>query len=614
MIARLGIRAKLILASVVLMLLAGFVIERIGSRELEALMVERTMDHISGELRFAEDNVRRVCAEAGCKDVASVDKLADTLGELAGGRVTLIAPGGEVLGDSDLSLEEVKRAPNHGTREEVVEAIATGSGRSMRYSETVKQNLIYAAVRYSDPSQGIGIVRISVPLKGVDVTLARARLYLLAGVGAAIAAAIAMAALGAHMLTRPVRSLTEAALAMAGGNLEVHAPSHGTDETAQLGRALNRLSGELLASIEELRDERDLLASILDGMNEGVLVTDGDARIVLANRALRAMTLVGEGTIGKSVIEVIRNASLQEALDRAGSGNEAVVREVELSGLMPRKLLVRVSKLPSRKGGKERGNGMAADRGLIAVFHDVTDLRRLETIRTDFVANVSHELRTPITAISTAAETLLAGALAEPEEAAEFVDVIDRHAKRLKQLVDDLLDLSKIESKNYRLKLVEQDVVPAVTHVARLLEEPTRRRKVDLRIERPDGPLQARIDRRAMEQVLMNLLDNATKYAGEGARVVVTPSRLPSGGVELKVKDDGPGISPVHLGRIFERFYRVDAGRSRELGGTGLGLSIVKHLVELMNGTIDVESELGKGSTFIVRLPPSGERASRDRS
>ncbi|MBK9264262.1 MAG: HAMP domain-containing protein [Polyangiaceae bacterium] len=491
--------------------------------------------------------------------------------------------------------------------------MAAGSGQAARYSDTLSHRMIYAAHRFDEPGSNVAIVRLAVPLTDIDAAVTRARLYLIAGIGAAIAAAIFMSVFGAHLLTRPVRNLTQAALAMAGGDLEVHAPAQGTRETTELGRALNRLAKELLSAIEDLRDERDLLASILDGMNEGVLVTDGDARIVLANRALRAMTLVGEGTIGKSVIEVIRNPALHEALDAASKSNDAVVREVELSGILPRRLLVRVSKLASRRERPERGlSSQPSDRGLIAVFHDVTDLRRLETIRTDFVANVSHELRTPITAIGTSAETLLAGALSDPAEAAEFVDVIDRHAKRLCQLVDDLLDLSKIESKNFRLTLVEQDVVPIVAHVARLLEEPARKRRVDLRIERPDGPLLCRIDRRALEQVLMNLLDNALKYAGEGAHVVLASRQRPGGGVEISVSDDGPGISPAHLGRIFERFYRVDAGRSRELGGTGLGLSIVKHIVELMNGTIDVESELGKGSTFTVRLP-LGERASRDR-
>lgn len=613
MIGHLGIRAQLVIASVVLMLVAGLFIERLGTRALEELMIDRATDHLAAEIRLCEDAVTRRCAATTCTS-RELDAISDELGTLASARVTLIDREGVVLGDSQISFADLATTPNHASRTEISAAMDRGTGHSARYSETLGHRMIYAAHRFDGRASNVAIVRLAVPLTDIDSAVTRARLYLIAGVGAAIAAAIAMSVFGAHLLTRPVRNLTQAALAMAGGDLEVHAPAQGTRETTELGRALNRLAKELLSAIEELRHERDLLANILDGMNEGVLVTDGDGQIVLANRALRAMTLVGEGTIGKSVIEVIRNPALQEALDVASKSTDAVVREIELSGILPRKLLVRVSKLPSRKERTDRGlPNQTAERGLIAVFHDVTDLRRLETIRTDFVANVSHELRTPITAISTSAETLLAGALSDPEEATEFVDVIDRHAKRLCQLVDDLLDLSKIESKNFRLTLVEQDVVPIVAHVARLLEEPARKRRVDLRIERPDGALLSRVDRRALEQVLMNLLDNAIKYAGEGAHIVLASRARPGGGVEISVTDDGPGISPAHLGRIFERFYRVDAGRSRELGGTGLGLSIVKHIVELMNGTIDVESELGKGSTFTVRLPV-GDRASRDRA
>ncbi|HRI70758.1 MAG TPA: ATP-binding protein [Polyangium sp.] len=613
MIGRLGIRVQLVIASVVLMLVAGFIIERIGTRALEDLMIDRATNHLAAEIRLCEDAVLHRCEAAPCSS-KELDDLSDKLGKLASARVTLVSREGVVLGDSQIDFGDLATTPNHAERTEIAAAMTTGSGHSARYSETLQHRMIYAAHRFDEHPAHVAVVRLAVPLTDIDSAVTQARLFLIAGVGAAIAAAILMSVFGAHLLTRPVRNLTQAALAMAEGDLEVHAPAQGTRETTELGRALNRLAKELLSAIEELRDERDLLASILDGMNEGVLVTDGDARIVLANRALRAMTLVGEGTIGKSVIEVIRNPGLQQALDAAAKSDDAVVREVELSGILPRKLLVRVSKLPTRRDRQERGSAnQTTERGLIAVFHDVTDLRRLETIRTDFVANVSHELRTPITAISTSAETLLAGALSDPTEATEFVDVIDRHAKRLCQLVDDLLDLSKIESKNYRLTLVEQDVVPIVAHVARLLEEPVRKRRVELKIERPTGALLGRVDRRALEQVLMNLLDNAIKYAGEGAHIVLTSRARPGGGVEISVTDDGPGISPAHLGRIFERFYRVDTGRSRELGGTGLGLSIVKHIVELMNGTIDVESQLGKGSTFTVRLPP-GDRASRDRS
>jgi two-component system phosphate regulon sensor histidine kinase PhoR len=245
-----------------------------------------------------------------------------------------------------------------------------------------------------------------------------------------------------------------------------------------------------------------------------------------------------------------------------------------------------------------------AEHGTIVVFHDVTDLRRLETIRTDFVANVSHELRTPVTAISTATETLIGGALGDPAEAAEFVDVIDRHSKRLRQLVDDLLDLAKLEAKSFRLVLTDLEVRPILAHAISLTGEHGRRRKMTLTLA-PGDALRARIDRRGLEQVVMNLLDNAIKYAGEGAHVTVS-ARAEGDRVEIAVADDGVGISPAHLGRVFERFYRVDAGRSRELGGTGLGLAIVKHLVELMGGTVDVESEPGKGARFTLRLMASG--------
>ncbi|KYF51019.1 PAS domain-containing sensor histidine kinase, partial [Sorangium cellulosum] len=439
----------------------------------------------------------------------------------------------------------------------------------------------------------------------VDAAVWRSRRTLLIGMGAVIVVAISVGAATTFFITRPIRRLTRFALAMSEGDLATRAPLRGSGELRQLAHALNHLTSELSRSIAEVRTERDLLAGILDGMSEGVLVLDRDGRILLANRALRAMAALGEDVLGRSVIEATRNARLTEAIQLAGKRAEPVDVEVELGRTLPRRLLVRVSrrKSPACIGRDAHGadhDGVSAEPGLIAVFHDVTDLRRLETIRTDFVANVSHELRTPVTAISTAAETLQLGALKDPQEAAEFVDVIDRHAKRLRHLVDDLLDLSKIEAKSFRLSLADLDVAPAIEHVTHLLGESARRRRVTVTVDAAAVP-PARCDRRALEQVLMNLLDNAIKYAGEGAHVTVK-ARSVDQQVTIAVADDGPGIPPHHLGRIFERFYRVDAGRSRDLGGTGLGLAIVKHLVELMNGSIEVESAIGRGTRFTVHL------------
>ena len=422
-----------------------------------------------------------------------------------------------------------------------------------------------------------------------------------AAVFLAILAAAVAATFTALRARGPIRAMTLTAESIAAGDLaaRVHGDSEG--DIGRLGDALNHVAKDLSGSLIALRVERDLLAGILDGMGEGVLLVGRDERIVLANQALRAMALIGDDAVGRLVLEAIRNAALKEALDDARAGGEPVAREIELGRVPPRRLLVRASRLPAQDGSSK-------SRGVIAVFHDVTDLRRLETIRTDFVANVSHELRTPVTAISIAAETLLGGALADPADAAEFVGVIDRHALRLRHLVDDLLDLSKLEAKGYRLALADLDLGAVVAHTAALLEEPARRRRMTVTIE-PMADLKIRADRGAVEQVVMNLLENAIKYAGEGAHVALRAT-MREGHVELAVADDGVGIPAAHLGRLFERFYRVDAGRSRELGGTGLGLSIVKHLVELMGGSIHVESEPARGACFTIRFQPAGGAAS----
>jgi two-component system, OmpR family, phosphate regulon sensor histidine kinase PhoR len=412
---------------------------------------------------------------------------------------------------------------------------------------------------------------------------------------AAVAAAIG-AALTALRARGTIRAVTRTAESIAAGDLAARVPGDTDGDLGRLGDAINHVARDLSGSIAALRAERDLLAGILDGMGEGVLLVGRDERIVLANQALRGMALIGDDAVGRLVLEAIRSAALKEALDDARAGGEPAAREIELGRVPPRRLLVRASRLPAQEGESK-------PRGVIAVFHDVTDLRRLETIRTDFVANVSHELRTPVTAISTAAETLLGGALDDPTDALEFVGIIDRHALRLRHLVDDLLDLSKLEAKGYRLALADLDLGAVIAHTAALLEEPARKRRMSVKIEPTEG-LQVRADRRAVEQVVMNLLENAIKYAGEGAHVTLR-ARACGDHVELAVADDGVGIPSAHLGRLFERFYRVDAGRSRELGGTGLGLSIVKHLVELMGGSIRVESEPGRGACFTIRLQPA---------
>ncbi len=345
-----------------------------------------------------------------------------------------------------------------------------------------------------------------------------------------------------------------------------------------------------------VRAERDLLTGILNGMQEGVLVVDQegqDGRVLLINPALREMLLLHDGVVGQPLQQAVHHDELKQLLRRAASvrpGDEQVTGEIDVSGIRPRRLLVQASLLSGEP------------RSLLAVFVDVTDMRRLESLRRDFVANVSHELRTPVTAVRSAAETLRQAAVHDAQAVPRFIDIIDRNAERLQQLVEDLLDLSRIESRAYRLSPEPLHIGAVVQQVLPLFRERADKKRLALRTRIAPYLPPASADRHALEQVLTNLIDNAVKYCQEEAEITV---RAVADGEDLRVTvaDTGPGVEPRHLPRLFERFYRVDAGRSRDLGGTGLGLSIVKHLVEAGGGQISVQSVVGQGSDFSFTVP-----------
>jgi two-component system phosphate regulon sensor histidine kinase PhoR len=397
----------------------------------------------------------------------------------------------------------------------------------------------------------------------------------------------------ARRMSGAVGDLTAAVRRMSDGDLSVRTRLRGRDELADLGQSLDRLAGTLSRSVEELRSELDLHGRILDAMSEGVVVVDEAGRIVLLNPALRSMLLLGQDAVGKLLIETVRHAELHNLLVHArellDDQFEQVPVEIDLPGLKPRRVLVQAAPLSGD------------DHGLLFVFVDVTELRRLESLRRDFVANASHELRTPIAAVRSATETLLNGAVDDTVAATRFLDIIERNAVRLQSLVEDMLELSKLESNQFTLKREGVELDRIIPLVLSLFRERAEKKGVHLMAELDTVP-DVEADPRALEHVLSNLVDNAVKYCPSGSRIVVTASEDKGGKVKLVVSDTGPGIAPEHLARVFERFYRVDAGRSRELGGTGLGLSIVKHMVEAMRGTVAVASTVGKGSAFTVTL------------
>jgi two-component system, OmpR family, phosphate regulon sensor histidine kinase PhoR len=507
-------------------------------------------------------------------------------------RVTLIAPDGTVLGDSEVAPAELGRLENHRDRPEVRVALAGDVGRDLRTSASVGAALMYVALPVRDADRVVGILRLALPLSAVTSSYDEINRVMLAGGLVALAVAFGIGVFVAGRVTRPVVEMQAIARQMSEGQFAVRAPVRSEDELGALGRALNVMVLRLREQIANIEAERAKATAILDGMVEGVVAVDGQECILLMNERARAMFGVGSGRgDGKPFLEVIRNADLHEIFrtSRTAGG----VRHQELRLTHPAGRILRVTAVPLRLAGEEPG--------LVLVSDDVTELRRLEHVRTEFIANVSHELRTPLTAIQGYLETLLGGALDEPEHARRFVEIALRHTERLGRLLNDLTDLSNIELGKVSLRLAPTAVRPLVDSVLELVSAKARDGEVALHAEVSET-VTVLADHDRLLQILINLADNAVKYTPAGGAVTLRAHATPEGRVELSVSDTGIGIPRADLPRITERFYRVDKARSRELGGTGLGLAIVKHLVLAHGGDLAIDSEEGRGTIVRVLL------------
>jgi two-component system, OmpR family, phosphate regulon sensor histidine kinase PhoR len=590
-----GVRGKLFLLSAGLVLLATSFAFFYIRRDLE----QRTLVEVESSLRMRAVLMAGRATELRLRSsyheglaLESLHRIWQPLtiqmGREAKCRVTIIRRDGFVLGDSDLTESQLSTLENHALRPEVRDAFTSGSGVSRRLSSTISSGLLYYAVPFPSSIASYGVVRASVELSQIDAAVASLRRSLAYGALSALALSLLVSLIAAQFASRAARSLTLAARRMAAGDLNTGIPQLSKDEFGELGNALDQLARGLSQTLRELKSERDRMDGVLSRMHEGVLMLDATGHIVLVNPALREMLLL-QNALGKTPLEAIRHSELKLLLDEVVAKDRAASREIEVAGLMPRRLLVRAAPLGADEGG------------VFAVFFDVTEMRRLETLRRDFIANVSHELRTPVTAIRSAGETIRDIAINDPQVLPRFVDIIVRNAERLGSLVDDILELSRIESRALRLVLEPIDTISMLSQAASLFHERAERKGLDLQVVTEEvGQVVA--DRRAFENVVTNLIDNAVKYCGTGAAIRVG-AHAESDVVRIVVEDTGPGIDPSHHSRLFERFYRVDTGRSRELGGTGLGLSIVKHLVEAMGSQIRVESTPGVGSRFFFSLP-----------
>lgn len=521
------------------------------------------------------------------------DEVADRLGSAGEARITLIRKDGTVIGDSEVDLTELAEVENHGQRPEVLGALEEGLGLNRRQSTTVGHEMLYVAKPWQRNGEVVGTLRISLDLDQVASTSANMVRQLTLAALLGLTVAFFGSSLMAHLISDNARRLTAVAQSMAAGNLDVRGSVSGKGEFATLAETLNGLASNLSKTLGELRDERDRLIRVLGSMHEGVLLLDHEGRVQLVNGAAQEMLLLPSQTEGERARDVLSDPELVSRLEAVLADGENSSGEIQL-GPSARKVLANVRRLRHRSGA-------------LAVLVDITDQRRLETIRQEFVANASHELRTPVTAIVSAVETLQGLGAEDADATKTFIDIIARNALRLGSLVNDLLELSQLESDRF-IAECEPIELRRLTEGALLGFIPTARQKNIELVCLVPSQVEVLANAKGLEHVLSNLVQNAINYCPQRSKVTVQ-SRSTAKGVELSVSDNGPGIAREHLDRLFERFYRVDTGRSRSVGGTGLGLSIVKHWVDAMGGSVRVTSEVGKGTTFFVVLPATRAEA-----
>ncbi len=578
---KLSLQWRLMLAAAAIvvpaMLLLGIFIH-LSSR---SYMLNVATDNLRGQAQLAARELSGLLARA--QGGIDADSLADSIGAVIGRRVTVIDSVGRVLGDSEEDAAGLAGMDNHLGRPEIREAGLRGYGYSIRYSHTLKKDMIYLAVPVFFQERRWGYCRVAWPMSAFYSH--QKSLAAIIALGLLASGLLLMAAFGRlwRNIVADIERVEQSAQRLIGGDLSARSPTGlGSPEIERISLTLNRLAESWDNAARELGDRNLKLSAILNSMSEGVVVLDQDHRVSLVNRAIAEMLGLQGDVSGRLLIELIRNPGVQELL--AGS----------------------IEELDFEHGGRyflARASSLVSQRGLVVVLADITRLKRLEQVRRDFVANVSHELKTPLSAVIGFSEALQDGTADSPDTRNDFIQRIRLQAGRMARLVDDLLELAGLESSAVQLQKV---LVRAKTLAEKAADNlapaaSAKGQKIILAdSEHWQTPLPG--DEPRLVQALSNLLDNAVKYSPERSTITVD-CQLQDKRLSISVNDAGPGISAEHLPRLFERFYRVDKSRSKELGGTGLGLAIVKHIAELHGGSVGVESELRRGSRFWISLP-----------
>ena len=580
----LGFRAKIFLASLgvaAAALVFVTVIVAYERRQDERTSIEMrliTQAQLIAELLSQNPNI---------SSSQDLDDEADRLAELMQTRVTLIAGDGHVVGDSDLEGQALADVENHLQRPEVQQARAQGVGVVARYSTTVRIEMLYAAVTAHHPQ--VQYVRVALPLTTVSDQIRRVGRQAVLAFALAIPFALALAWLASALLSKRVRAIAAVAQRYRKGDLTRPTYDYGPDELGEVARVLDGSVQELGRRLNELSRDRARLDAILFGMVEGVLVLDAAGRVQLANRAAQSMLRMDTSSIGRPYVEVIRHPDIAAQLGTALRGQEVDSREIALTRDPGRTFVARAAPV-SRGGGG----------GAVLVLHEITDLRRADQIRRDFVANVSHELRTPLTAIRGYVEALLDDR-SDSEDARKFLEIIARHSERMERLVSDLLRLARLDARQEALDLASCDLQQLFNTVIADVAQTAEAKDQQITTAVDSAGSRVTADPAKLHDVLRNLVENAVHYSPDHAAIRLEAMHQ-NGVVRISVSDSGPGIPPEDLSRVFERFYRVDKSRARP-GGTGLGLAIVKHLVELHGGQAVAENRPEGGARFVITLP-----------
>lgn len=562
------------------------------SHDVETFFLEQTEKDLLVRGDLFKNHIDSLLIEG---NLPAIDLLCKKIGKSAHTRFTLISPQGIVWGDSE---ERPDHMANHQSRPEIISAMKGEVGAAIRESETLKTRMMYVAMPLYDETRIIGVLRAALPVTAIQETILtiKRRVTITGFVITLLASLLGLVV--SKRITRPIEEMKHGASRFAEGNLyhRLHEPP--IYELSGLAEAMNQMAAALNERIEAVKNQRNEYQAVLSSMVEGVIGIDLEEKIININGAARSILNLSRREVkGKSIQEVVREPDFHAFIRQAASIPEQEANDFTIHHLGNR--VINTLSAPLRNASEKRI-------GTLIVLNDVTQVRRLDTIRKDFVANVSHEIKTPLTAIKGFVETLTANADETPENRKRFLAIIMKHVDRLNAILEDLLILARLEQKNETLSIsFEKKRVREIVETALQVVQPKAlQKRVSLEMSGAEE-IEATLDTHLIEQALVNLIDNAIKYSPEGTRVLISHGLDGNGDLEIRIKDHGQGIPEEHRARIFERFYRVDKARSRSLGGTGLGLSIVKHIASVHGGHIAVESEIGKGSTFTLHLPKS---------